>query len=266
MVPMAVNMRLKLYFIYWWKSSALSLQALLSSRLSSILFLIGKFARFGLFIGFLLALNRSITNLAGYSFDQLVIFFLVYNLFDLVGQIFYRGIYWFRYEIISGDFDFRLTKPINPLFQILTSYTDFLDIPLLAVVISMLALNWNKTDLGHIGIFAIVSFASVVLITAIHILVAATGVMTTAVEHTIWMFRDFATMARVPVDIYASPVRVFLTYVMPVGLVFTLPAKVLFGQYSMQFLAVALLLSLGFYLLSLRVWRYALQRYASASS
>lgn len=257
---------MKRYFIYWWKNSALSLQAVLTNRLSSILFLIGKFARFGLFIGFLLALRMSLTDLAGYSFDQLVVFFLIYNLFDLIGQIFYRGIYWFRYEIISGDFDFRLTKPINPLFQILTSYTDFLDIPLLAVVIVMLALNWNKVDSGQIFSFIIVSILSILLITSIHILVAAVGVITTAVEHTIWMFRDFATMARVPVDIYINPIRIFLTYIVPVGLVFTLPAQTLFGQLTLLNLFLAFAVSIGFYLLSLRVWRYALQRYASASS
>ena len=259
-------MRFKLYLIYWWKNSALSLQALLASRLSSILFLVGKFARFGLFIGFLLALKRSITDLAGYSFDQLVVFFLIYNLFDLIGQIFYRGIYWFRYEIISGDFDFRLTKPINPLFQILTSYTDFLDIPLLVLVVTMLVINWPHVTLMQNLVFIAVSLLSVLILTAIHILVAAIGVLTTAVEHTIWMFRDLATMARVPVDIYVAPIRIFLTYFIPIGLVFTVPAKVLFGQVSSGFLIVAFLLSIGFYLFALRVWRYALRSYASASS
>ena len=136
------------YFIFWWKNSALSLQSLLATRLSSLLFLVGKFARFGLFIGFLLALNRSITDLAGYSFDQLVVFFLIYNLFDLIGQIFYRGIYWFRYEIISGDFDFRLTKPINPLFQIMTKHTDFLDVPLLIIVVIYLSKIISKSTLS----------------------------------------------------------------------------------------------------------------------
>lgn len=259
-------MRIRLYAIYWWKNSALSLQALLSSRLSSILFLIGKFARFGLFIGFLLALNRSITDLAGYSFDQLVVFFLIYNLFDLIGQIFYRGIYWFRSEIISGDFDFRLTKPINPLFQILTSYTDFLDIPLLILVLTMLVINWPQVTLAQNLTFVAVSLLSVIILTAIHILVAAIGVITTAVEHTIWMFRNLATMARVPIDIYVSPIRVFLTYVIPIGIIFTVPAKVLFGTASSGFLLFAFILSIGFYLFALRIWRYALIRYASASS
>ena len=244
----------------------MSLQALLSSRLSSILFLIGKFARFGLFIGFLLALKSSITDLSGYSFDQLVVFFLIYNLFDLVGQIFYRGIYWFRSEIISGDFDFRLTKPINPLFQILTSYTDFLDIPLLILVLIMLAINWPQVTLVQNLTFVLVSLLSVIILTAVHVLVASIGVITTAVEHTIWIFRDLATMARVPIDIYVNPIRIALTYFIPIGLIFTVPAKVLFGAVSSGFLLLAFALAIGFYLFALGIWRYALTRYASASS
>src|SRR3990167_7696318 len=241
-------MRFKLYLIYWWKNSALSLQALLASRLSSILFLVGKFARFGLFIGFLLALKRSITDLSGYSFDQLVVFFLIYNLFDLVGQIFYRGIYWFRSEIISGVFDFRLTKPINPLFQILTSYTDFLDIPLLILVLIMLAINWPQVTLVQNLTFVLVSLLSVIILTAVHVLVASIGVITTAVEHPIWIFRDLATMARVPIDIYVNPIRIALTYFIPIGLIFTVPAKVLFGAVSSGFLLLAFALAIGFYL------------------
>lgn len=254
------------YLIYWWKISALSLQSSITTRLSSLLFIIGKFARFGLFAGFLLALQRSITDLAGYSFRELVVFFLIYNFFDLIGQLFYRGIYWFRDEIISGDFDFRLVKPINPLFQIMTSNTDFLDVPLLILVSALLVINWPGLPISQNLIFIAVSLLAVLVLTAIHIFVASIGILTTSVDHAIWMFRDFAALARVPLDIYVNPLRIFLTYIVPIGLIFTVPAKILFGQYSLPFLTAAFLLGLGFYLLSLRVWRYALTRYASASS
>lgn len=259
-------MRLKLYLIYWFKSSGLTLQSLITTRLSSILFMIGKIGRFALFIGFLLALKRSITDLFGYSFDQLVVFFLIFNLFDLIGQLFYRGTYWFRDEIVSGDFDFRLTKPLNPLFQILTSHTDFLDLPLLLIVLVMLVIYWPRVDAWAILGFIYFSVLSLIILTAVHILVSALGVVTTAVEHTIWTFRDISQMARVPVDIYAGGVRVFLTYVIPVAMIFTVPAKTLFGLVSSGFFLVGLIFAVGFYLLSLKLWGYALRRYASASS
>src|SRR3989344_1020735 len=233
-------MRFKTYSKYWLKTSALTLQSLLATRLSSFLFLAGKFVRFFFFLAFLFVLKDRLGTIAGYSLDQVIIFFLVYNLFDLFGQFFYRGIYWFREEIVSGSFDFTLAKPLNPLFQILTAHTDFLDLPLL--------------------------LAAVIIVTAIHIAVAAVGVITTEVDHTIWIFRDLASMGRVPIDIYVESVRAFLTFVVPIALVFTFPAKALLGFLTPVTIAGVLAASVFIWWLSLKFWHYALTQYSSASS
>ncbi|AKM79642.1 MAG: hypothetical protein UX85_C0001G0198 [Candidatus Beckwithbacteria bacterium GW2011_GWB1_47_15] len=259
-------MRFKTYSKYWLKTSALTLQSLLATRLSSFLFLAGKFVRFFFFLAFLFVLKDRLGTIAGYSLDQVIIFFLVYNLFDLFGQFFYRGIYWFREEIVSGSFDFTLAKPLNPLFQILTAHTDFLDLPLLLVVIVALGWRLNSVSAPDLVSFAFLSLAAVIIVTAIHIAVAAVGVITTEVDHTIWIFRDLASMGRVPIDIYVESVRAFLTFVVPIALVFTFPAKALLGFLTPVTIAGVLAASVFIWWLSLKFWHYALTQYSSASS
>lgn len=258
--------KLRTYWYYWLKSSELTLQSLLSTRLSSIMFIIGKFGRFFLFIWFLWILKDKIQLVAGYSIDQLITFFLIYNFFDLFGQLFYRGIYWFRSEIVSGTFDYRLVKPISSLFQILTRHTDFLDIPLLVLVVIALIKRVSFTHPTSLLIFIFLSLAAIIVLTAIHIIVASIGVITTEVDHTIWIFRDLSAMARVPIDIYVEFIRNILTFIIPIALIFTFPAKAIYGLLSVKVIIFSLLGSLVFYLLSLRFWRFALTKYSSASS
>ena len=258
--------RLRIYCLYLTKHSLMSLQSLLSTRLSSFLFLTGKLIRFTFFLWFLLILKTRLTLVSGYTFDQLVIFFLVFNLFDLLAQFFFRGIYWFRQDIITGTFDYKLIKPISPLFNALTKHTDFLDLPILILVIVMLIIKTFHFPSSNILYFLFLGLASFFTITAIHIIVAAIGVLTTEVDHTIWIFRDLASMGRVPVDIYLNFIRAFLTFVIPISLVFTIPAKVLLGLLTLPAIIASFFASIIVFYISIKFWQLALTKYSSASS
>ena len=254
------------YLKIWWHTALLSFQTALANRLGAAFFTPGKFLRFGLFIFFLSVLRQRLDQLSGYTFSQILTFFLIFNLFDLFGQIFFRGIYWFRDKVVSGQFDFNLLKPISALFQVLTSHTDILDLPLLGIVVFML-LNQPLSISFTQGVsFLLISLSALVVITAIHISVAALGVITTEVDHTIMIYRDLSQMARVPIDIYTDTIRSLLTFAIPVALAFTFPAKALLGLLAPTTIALALVGSMIFFYLSIKLWRLALSQYSSASS
>lgn len=259
-------MRLKVYWLYSLRMSTMTFSSLVSTRLASVLFLTGKLIRIVLWLVFLLALKDKINLLSGYSLDQLIVFFLIFNIFDLLGQIFYRGIYWYRNEIISGNFDFTLTKPLNPLFQILVSHTDWLDIPALILTVIFLVIKLPSVSWLEFLSFILMGVIAMVLVTAIHIFVAAIGVITTEVDHAIWIYRDLSQMARFPIDIYIEGVRYFLTFVIPIGLIFTVPAQALFGVLSWQWGLLTFGFTIVFYAIIIKFWQYALKKYQSASS
>lgn len=259
-------MRLKKYLLIWMRTSALSLEATLIHKGASLMYLAGKFIRFFIFLWFLFRLGDQIEKVAGFSIGQLLTFFLVFNIFDMVGQIFFRGIYWFRQDVISGKFDLTLLKPMSTLFQIMTHNTDVLDVPLFLLVVGIVIKQGLAWPLSFWLLFGVVAVASIFLITAVHILVAALGILTTEVDHTIMIYRDFSTMARVPIDIYLRPIQVLLTVIVPVGLIMTFPAKALLGLLSFQNVLFCLLFTVVFVSVSLLFWRYAVRQYSSASS
>ena len=257
---------MKKYWIIWLRTSLASVQGMLTHRGGAVLFLTGKWLRFGLFIWFLQLLHQRLAKLDSYSFEQLLTFFLVFNLVDLVPQIFFRGIYWFRNQVVSGEFDFVLLAPMNGLWRIMTQSTDILDVPLLILVGVMLArqpINWW----GGAGVMGLVLLVSgLVVVTAIHIGVAALGVVTTEVDQTIMMYRDIAQMARFPVDIYTDWLRNGLTFVIPVAVAFTWPAKALLGLLSWPVAGAGVAVAVIAMGAALKLWHYALKQYASASS
>lgn len=258
--------KLRVYWRVWWFAAKLSLARTLTTRTAAVLFILGKFFRFAAFIFFIFILSGQIPDLAGYDYQLLLVFFLVFNLFDIFGQFFFRGIYWFREQVVSGEFDFRLVKPLNPLFQALTRETDLLDLPLLVVVIAALVKQLLKLPAFPVLPLLIATGISLLCILSVHIFVAALGLLTTEVDHTMWVYRDLSLTARFPLDIYPPAIRGVLTYLIPIGLIFTFPAKAFLGLLSPTNLMIGGLLSFTLFQLTRRFWRYALTQYSSASS
>ncbi len=261
---------MKKYLKVWFQLAHISFAEQLATRFSSILFLIGKVARFALFLIFLISLTARSGGLAGYTPDQLIIFFLVFNLADILTQLFFRGVYFFRQKVVSGEFDFYLVKPMNPLFRIMAGYTDFLDLITL-FALAVYAFAFFKTSSLVITpqnavLFIIMLILSFLIALAIHIIVVSIGIITTEVDHTIMIYRDLTQMGRIPIDVYAQPVRIALTYVIPIAIILTVPAQALLGLLSPFTIASSLFFVLCFLFLALRFFRHALSQYSSASS
>ncbi len=101
---------------------------------------------------------------------------------------------------------------------------------------------------------------------AIHVMVAALITINNEVDNALMFYRDIETMGRFPVDIYREPLRQILTFVVPIGIMFTIPAKALLGLVSWQGVIAALAVGLISIALAFRFWDYAVKKYSSASS
>jgi ABC-2 type transport system permease protein len=257
---------LKRHLRVWLFTTKLAIQNTLANRGSATFFLLGKWLRLFLFTYFIVLIGEHVQQVEGYSTADLITFYLVFNLFDLTGQIFFRGIYWFSEQIISGEFDFRLVKPLSPLFQALTRETDILDVPMLLLIIGVLISQNLSTPPLQLAGFFLLAINALLIITAIHIVVASLGVITTEVDHTIMIYRDLSAMARFPVDIYVWFIRGVITFVIPIAIAFTYPAQALLGLLSPTTIIISFVAGLLSVFLSLRLWRYALTQYSSASS
>lgn len=231
-------------------------------------FLIGKFLRFSFFIAFVFFLVEGADNLAGYNSTEAIFFFLTFMLIDTTAQFLFREVYRFRTYVITGDFDLILVKPMSSLFRVLMGGADVIDLitlpPLYAAIFYVGHLL--SPSFSQVAVYLLLVLLGLLLTTSFHIIVISLGIITFEVDHTVMIYRDITSMGRFPVDIYKEPLRGFLTYVIPVAIMMSFPAKAFLGLIGIGSVITAFLFAFVFMFLSLRFWKFALKKYSSASS
>jgi len=257
-----IKHNLKIFFLF----SKFSLKTTFQTRLGVIFLLLGKAVRFLFFFSLIYFIFARVKLLKGYTINQAAIFYLTFNLIDTISQILFREVYRFRPLVVSGDFDTVLTKPYHPLLRILLGGVDYLDVimivPYVLLTIFFAGQNPSTTLLSTFN-FSLLIFNSLLMATAFHISVLAFGVITTEVDNTIIVYRDLTSLGRFPIDIYQRPLREIFTFIIPVGVMMTFPAKALFCLLLWPNIAYIFIIGIVLFWLSLKFWYYALRTYQS---
>lgn len=259
---------IKFYTKVWWFMAKNSVRSWLSKKESVAVFLTGKIVRYIFYFGFLYFLVKESNGILGYSPEQTLFFTATYSLIDTLGQFFFRNVYTFKQQVVSGDFDLILVKPVNPLFRSVAGGPDGIDlltIPPIILVTIYIGSLLNPTAIDVFYYFILILNALIISL-SIHILILATGIITFSVDHLIIIFRDFSSMARLPIDVYKEPLKTFLMFVVPVGIMFTVPSKSMMNLVSPLGVISSLLFGVVFFILSNKYWQFALKKYTSASS
>jgi ABC-2 type transport system permease protein len=262
-------MKRTIYYLHIWLYLAkYAFLAMLSQRLSFVIFFIGKVIRFGMYFLFLSFLLQNNNELAGLTGQQVLFIFLTFTLLDSLAQFLFREVYRFRALVVSGGFDLVLTKPVSALFRALFAGADIIDAatlpPLIAVVIFVGA-SFHPSLL-QIMLYLLLLVNGLIIAAAFHIAVLALGIITMEIDHTVMIYRDIVALGRFPIDIYKEPLKSILTFVIPVALMVTIPAKAFFNITNPQTIGVTLLFGIITFVFSLKFWQFALSKYTSASS
>lgn len=172
-------------------------------------------------------------------------------------------------EVWSGQFDFTLLRPVDAQFQ--ASFRRWrplaaIDLILgLGVLVAATAQLGETFTVGRVATFVVALTTGLVLLYAI--LLAFTGLFfwSPAVLYT-WVFDGVFQLARYPSGLYPGWLRLVMTWIVPVGVMTTVPAQALTGDLPAGTLIGSVALALGFLVGATVLFRTGLRRYASASS
>jgi ABC-2 type transport system permease protein len=172
-------------------------------------------------------------------------------------------------EIWTGRFDFTLLRPVD--VQFLASFRHWrpfaladllLGLTVLAVAIAQLG---QALTLARLVAFLVALAAGVTILYAL--LLAFSGLVFWSPGFLFtWVFSGLFQMARYPVGLYPGWLRLVLTWVIPVGVMTTIPAQALSGRLPAVTLIGATILALALLVAASALFRAGLRRYASASS
>jgi ABC-2 type transport system permease protein len=81
-----------------------------------------------------------------------------------------------------------------------------------------------------------------------------------------WVFNGIFQLARYPLGVYPGWLRLALTWLIPVGIMTTVPAQALTGQLAPELLVGSLLMALALFFGASALFRTGVRRYSSATS
>ena len=172
-------------------------------------------------------------------------------------------------EVWSGQLDFTLLRPRNTQFlasfrrwRLLSLFDLVLGLGVLIVAVAGLS---QAVTVGQIIAFVITLSAGVTILYAILLTFAGLVFWSPGVLFT-WVFDGLFQLARYPVGLYPGWLRLVLTWIVPVGIITTVPAQALTGALSIELLIGSVMFAVVLLISASLIFRAGLRRYASASS
>jgi ABC-2 type transport system permease protein len=172
-------------------------------------------------------------------------------------------------EIWTGQFDFTLLRPVDT--QFLASFRRWRALALFDLALGLGVIGtaaWQMEaapTLAALAAFTVALLAGIAILYAILLAFSALIFWSPGFLFT-WLFDAVFQMARYPLGAYPSWVRLALTWVIPVGLITTVPAQALTGAATPLGLVGVVGLAATMTLAASLLFRRGLRRYHSASS
>jgi ABC-2 type transport system permease protein len=173
-------------------------------------------------------------------------------------------------QIRSGTLDFVLVKPADGQFLVSTAkFAPWKIVDVLAGLIMMVVafrLLGRAPEPGDVALAATLLVAALVTLYSLWILVVCASFWVVKLDNLSFLLGSIFDAARWPLDLFRGFWRVVFTFVVPLGLMTTYPARALLGSLSPRTAVLAIAGAAAFATCARFIWTRALARYTSASS
>lgn len=170
-------------------------------------------------------------------------------------------------DIWKGTFDFVLLRPANTQFLVsvrLWHVFAIFDL-LMALLILGLACAQITLTVGNMLVFLLLLLGGVLTLYALLLIFSSLLFWSPGFLFS-WVFDGIFQMARYPVGIYPGALGLLLTWIIPIGIITTIPAQALTGTVAPAAIIGSLVFAGLVFVGASRLFQRATRRYASASS
>jgi ABC-2 type transport system permease protein len=172
-------------------------------------------------------------------------------------------------DVWTGNLDYHILRPID--IQFVASFRRWRPFALfdllLGIGVISIAISQLANTLTVIEVLSFVASLLMGLVVLYSLLLAFAGLVFWSPGFLFgWVFDGIYEMARYPVNLYPSWIQLVLTWIVPVGVMTTVPVRALTGMLTPQLFFGSLLLALAMFAGATVLFRIGLRRYASASS
>ena len=168
----------------------------------------------------------------------------------------------------TGNMDFTLLKPIDAQLNVSTRNVDILRFPDLLIGAGLMiyaASGLTMTASGVLG-GTLLYLSSLVIVYCIWLALSTTAFWFVKTQNATELFQGVFSAARFPSTAFPAPVRAFLTVVVPIAFITTVPAQALLGRLTLTQALASPLVAAVLFAATRWFWLKAVGSYTSASS
>ena len=218
------------------------------------------------------AIYSQIDTIGGWTRGQMIIFIGTFSMINALNMvIFFFGIVDLPDKIRRGDLDQYLTKPVNPLLRLTFENFNAGSIPLIFMSVLIIAYGVSVTG-AEVSLPRGIGYAFFVLLMTLlwydmeliirtipFFVLSATGII--RVEGQMLEF-----CMKVPGVFFRGAFRLVFYFIVPYGIMSTVPTQLITGSIKGMGLGVSALTVAVFTVFALWFWKSGLRHYKSASS
>jgi ABC-2 type transport system permease protein len=250
----------------FWLSSLASEMEYRANFMTASVYALGQLAGTLLTLEILYSKNY---RFAGWSKDESYLVVALFTLLDgITSSALSPNLSRIVQHVQRGTMDFILLKPLDAQLQLSTRNLTPWGFPnvlfsliLMAYAGPRIPLAWYAYPLGVVS-----AGLSIVILYALWFMVATTTIWFTKVWNATEVLRSFTEAGKYPMSAYHPAVAFFLTYILPIAFLTTIPAELMRRPTAWGYLVAEGVLAAGLFAVSRLFWKWALRYYTSASS
>jgi ABC-2 type transport system permease protein len=228
-----------------------------------------------LFILWLLMFNAiysQVDSIGGWSRGQTTIFLGTFSLLNAINMtVYFFGVISIPGKIKNGDLDHYLTKPVNPLLRITFENINLGSAPLILLSIGIIAYGMSLAGIsisaGTLMLYILFIILMVILYYDMEVIMRTIPffvISATSIDKLEGAAFDLCM--RVPGVLFNGIFKVLFYFILPYGIMATVPAQIITNSASGTMVAASAVIVVVFTVFALWFWRFGLKHYKSASS
>lgn len=261
---------MKKNLILFWQLCRLNIKQSLIYRINFLITLFSMGLWIGIYVLFFEVLFLHIDNLAGWNKAEILLFLTFYYFIQSIGNIFYRESFeMFGQELRYGILDHAITKPTSTQLLLFFKQIRFdhlidfiITIALFLYIATYTQINFTATLL-FFGLFIALfgNFLFYGLLLGISSIVFYVDKLD-GVASLLW---HASQISRYPRQIFKGVGKIIFEFILPIGILASIPAEIALNQSSNLLILYYLSSSLIFFLIGTFIFNMGLKKYSSSN-
>ena len=209
-----------------------------------------------------------VPTIQGYTFTELLTTYAIASTSFAIFRCFFINTLNIADYVRKGKFDGLLVKPVNPLFQLLNESFDedaWGDLAISVLILTTIAFSSHMPLLIFLLVLLMCCATSLIFL-SLTLLGGMVSLLSQGLADLSETVYDFFEFSKYPLSIYNTPLKMILTWFLPLGWVAAIPQSTVIDDGRWYFAILVVGISVALFTLVYQLWRLFLVKYQSTGT